>query len=95
MTPDEFPNRDDLAISCQINSECMQQARTSEMLFSVPELLVRLSAVVTLSPGDLVFTGTPAGVGLAREPQRWLQPGDVLRSHIAGIGEMEQRCVAG
>ena len=58
------------------------------MIFSVPELIARLSSVVTLRPGDLIFTGTPSGVGAARTPPRFLRPGDVLTSYIQGVGEM-------
>jgi 2-keto-4-pentenoate hydratase/2-oxohepta-3-ene-1,7-dioic acid hydratase in catechol pathway len=61
----------------------------------VPELIARLSAVCPLLPGDLIFTGTPAGVGGARDPKRFLEPGGLLVSHVAGIGELHNRLVAG
>jgi 2,4-diketo-3-deoxy-L-fuconate hydrolase len=69
----------------------VQQGRTRDMLFPVPELIARLSAVVTMLPGDLIFTGTPAGVGLGRTPPRFLAPGDVLVSSIDQVGEITTR----
>lgn len=64
------------------------------MIFPVPRLIHLLSQVTPLRPGDIVFSGTPSGVGLGREPQRFIAPGEVLRSRIAGIGELEQRFIA-
>lgn len=94
VSVDEFSNPDDLGLTASINGETVQDGRTSQLIFPVPELIARLSRIVTLFPGDLIFTGTPAGVGLGRSPQRWLQDGDVLVSEIEGIGEMTQRFVA-
>ena len=88
VTLDEFADPGDLGIGCELGGESMQDARTSEMIFSVPELVERLSAVTTLFPGDLIFTGTPAGIGATRTPARFLQPGDELISRIEGIGTM-------
>jgi 2,4-diketo-3-deoxy-L-fuconate hydrolase len=88
VTPDEFADPDDLALSCRLNGETVQSSRTSRMIFGVPELLSYLSRVVTLLPGDVVFTGTPEGVGQSREPPRFLRPGDVLESEIEGIGAL-------
>jgi 2-keto-4-pentenoate hydratase/2-oxohepta-3-ene-1,7-dioic acid hydratase in catechol pathway len=68
----------------------MQNARTSDMIFSVPALVAFLSGVVTLLPGDVIFTGTPPGVGVGRDPQVFLKTGDHLRSWIEGIGELDQ-----
>jgi 2,4-didehydro-3-deoxy-L-rhamnonate hydrolase len=93
-TPDEFDTPDDLELSCTINGEEVQKARTSSMIFPVRELIARLSAVCPLLPGDLIFTGTPSGVGMARTPPRFLSPGDVVVSRIEGIGEIRQRCFA-
>ncbi|MFE4698798.1 fumarylacetoacetate hydrolase family protein [Streptomyces sp. NPDC056738] len=90
VTPDELPDRDDIAIECLLNGESVQAARTSEMIFSVPRLVEFISAVCPLHPGDLIFTGTPAGVGNRRVPQRFLGPDDVLVSRIEGLGEMRQ-----
>ncbi|KAF2419828.1 fumarylacetoacetate hydrolase family protein [Microbacterium sp. B35-30] len=91
VTPDEFADRDDLAISCRLSDETMQSSRTSMMLYDVPELLVRLSAVCPLLPGDIVFSGTPAGIGNRRTPPRFLTPDDVLVSEIEGIGTLTTR----
>jgi 2-keto-4-pentenoate hydratase/2-oxohepta-3-ene-1,7-dioic acid hydratase in catechol pathway len=73
----------------------MQQGRTRDLIFSVPQLICSLSAVLPLLPGDVIFTGTPAGVGLGRDPQRWLAPGDELVSYVEGIGELRHRLVQG
>ncbi|MCD2198269.1 fumarylacetoacetate hydrolase family protein [Actinomycetospora endophytica] len=94
VTPEEFSNRDDIALSCGVNGESMQKGRTSDLIFSVPELVARLSAVLLLLPGDLIFTGTPAGVGGARNPKRFLTDGDELTTTIEGIGTMRHRLVA-
>jgi 2,4-didehydro-3-deoxy-L-rhamnonate hydrolase len=88
VTPDEFEDPDDVSIECRLNGDVVQTARTSDLIFSVPELIAHLSSVVTLRPGDLIFTGTPAGVGMGRVPPRWLTPGDELCSRVTGIGEM-------
>jgi 2-keto-4-pentenoate hydratase/2-oxohepta-3-ene-1,7-dioic acid hydratase in catechol pathway len=94
VTPDEFGNPDDLELSCSVNGEQMQKSRTRELIFGVAELIEQLSRVTPLLPGDVIFTGTPSGVGMGRNPQRWLAPGDVLTSYIEGIGEMSHRFVA-
>jgi len=94
VTPDEFDRPGDLELGCSINGEPMQRGRTGELIFGVPELIEQLSRVTPLLPGDIIFTGTPAGVGLGRNPPRWLSPGDVLTSYIEGIGEMSHRFVA-
>lgn len=93
VTPDEFPDRDDVQIGCAINGEVMQQSRTSNMIFSVPQIISYLSSVVTLLPGDVIFTGTPAGIGFARNPKRLLSHGDELRTHAEDIGHMLNRFV--
>jgi 2,4-diketo-3-deoxy-L-fuconate hydrolase len=72
----------------------MQKGRTSHMIFSIPQLVSYLSGVVTLFPGDLIFTGTPSGVGMGRTPPRYLNDGDRLHSWIEGVGELEQTFVA-
>ena len=91
VTPDELPDRDDLAIGCVLSGETMQDGRTSRMIYTVPQLIERLSRILPLLPGDLVFTGTPAGVGNARTPQRFIRPGEVLVSSIEGVGELTTR----
>lgn len=90
VTPDEFANPDDLELSCSIDGEQVQKGRTSQMIFSVPALVAKLSAVLPLLPGDVIFTGTPAGVGMGRSPQRFLKPGEVLTTSIEGIGDLRQ-----
>ncbi len=94
VTVDEFADPDDLAIECLVNGESVQKSRTSSMVFPVAELIARLSAVCPLLPGDLIFTGTPAGVGHARTPRRYLRPGDQVVTRIEGIGQLRQTCVA-
>jgi 2-keto-4-pentenoate hydratase/2-oxohepta-3-ene-1,7-dioic acid hydratase in catechol pathway len=94
VTPDEIPgDPDDLGIVCSLNGEVVQASRTSRMIFSVRQLIARLSAICELQPGDLIFTGTPAGVGLARVPPRFLRVGDVVTTQIEHIGSLTQRCV--
>ncbi|WP_433171464.1 fumarylacetoacetate hydrolase family protein [Actinoallomurus sp. CA-150999] len=94
VTPEEFDDPDDLELRCAINGEEVQKGHTRDLIFSVPTLIARLSAVLPLLPGDVIFTGTPAGVGMGRDPQRWLAPGDELVSTIEGIGELRQTFVA-
>ena len=93
VTPDELPDRDDLAIGCEVSGEVMQASRTSNMVFSVPVLIEYLSAIVPLLPGDIIFTGTPEGVGYARKPPRLLAAGDVVVTTIEGIGTIRQSIV--
>ncbi len=90
VTPDELPDRDDIGFASWLDGEPVQQGRTSEMIFPVDDLVARLSAVCPLLPGDLVFTGTPAGVGHRRQPPRYLQPGETLVSRVDGVGEIRQ-----
>jgi 2-keto-4-pentenoate hydratase/2-oxohepta-3-ene-1,7-dioic acid hydratase in catechol pathway len=93
VTPDEFANPDDLRLTCAINGEPMQDSRTSMLIFGVPALIESVSTMVPLLPGDLIFTGTPAGVGSTRDPRRYLAPGDVISSEIEGVGGMRNTCV--
>lgn len=86
---------DDLALTCDLSGERMQDGRTRNMIFAVPELIAYLSRWCELRPGDLIFTGTPAGVGSVREPRRYLHTGDVIESTIEGIGRLRNVCVAG
>ena len=87
VTPDEFADRDDLAISCALDGEVLQDGRTGDLIFSVAELIHRLSGSLTLYPGDLIFTGTPKGVGMGRTPKRFLVPGTLVSS-VEGIGDL-------
>lgn len=94
VTVDEFDDPDDLVLGCSVNGETVQSSRTRHMIFSVPELLARLSAVAPLLPGDVVFSGTPSGVGGARRPPRFLAPGDTLVSYVQDIGRLTQTFVS-
>ncbi|WP_077488839.1 fumarylacetoacetate hydrolase family protein [Sinomonas mesophila] len=91
VTPDEFEDPDIIELSCSVNGEQVQKGTTASMVFPVPEIIARLSRVATLLPGDVIFTGTPPGVGVGRSPQRFLAPGDELVTAIEGIGEMRHR----
>ena len=91
---DAFADSNDLALECVVAGERMQDGSTRDMIFPVPALIAFLSSLCTLEPGDLVFTGTPAGVGSRRTPRRYLAAGDVIVSTIAGIGTLVNRCVA-
>jgi 2-keto-4-pentenoate hydratase/2-oxohepta-3-ene-1,7-dioic acid hydratase in catechol pathway len=93
VTTDEVADPDDLALGCSIDGEVLQDARTSDLVFGVPRLIAELSAVLPLRPGDVIFTGTPAGVGMVRQPPRFLHAGQVLESWIEGIGTIRNRCV--
>ena len=93
MSPDEFDNPDDLELGCAVNGEQVQHARTNDLIFSISRLVAELSAVLPLLPGDVIFSGTPAGVGMARKPPRTLQPGEVLESWVEGIGTIRNRCI--
>jgi 2-keto-4-pentenoate hydratase/2-oxohepta-3-ene-1,7-dioic acid hydratase in catechol pathway len=95
VTPDEFAKPDDLELGCALDGEEVQKGRTRDLIFPVSKLVASLSQTVTLYPGDVVFTGTPAGVGLGREPQRFIQAGQRLDSWIEGIGELHQTFIAG
>lgn len=93
VTPDEFADPNDLQLSTTIGPDTLQDSRTSDLIFDVAFLIEYLSAVLPLEAGDLIFTGTPSGVGAARSPQRWLQAGETIQSRIEGIGELRTRLV--
>jgi 2-keto-4-pentenoate hydratase/2-oxohepta-3-ene-1,7-dioic acid hydratase in catechol pathway len=94
VTPDEFDDPDNLEIGCVLNGEQMQKANTAELIFPVPALVAYLSSVLPLLPGDLIFTGTPSGIGWGRSPQRFLGPDDELTSYVGGIGVMRHHFAA-
>jgi len=94
VTPDAFADRDDIEIACSINGNEIQRDSTSDLIFDVGELIAYLSGLVTLLPGDLIFTGTPAGVGLTMDPPRFLAAGDELVTTAPEIGTMRHRFVA-
>jgi 2-keto-4-pentenoate hydratase/2-oxohepta-3-ene-1,7-dioic acid hydratase in catechol pathway len=86
-------NGQDLQIQCWINGELRQDARTSEMIFSIPQLIETISSGITLQPGDIIATGTPSGVGSGFDPPRHLVPGDFVLMKIEGIGELHNHVV--
>jgi acylpyruvate hydrolase len=94
VTPEEVDGARDLELTSFVDGELMQRGRTSDLLFSPVELVEYISTVVTLLPGDLIATGTPAGVGAARTPPVFLRPGQIVRASIEGIGELVNECVA-
>jgi 2,4-diketo-3-deoxy-L-fuconate hydrolase len=95
VTLDEFEDIDDIEVVGHVDDLEVQRGRTSDLIFSVPELIAWLSKRVTFEPGDLIFTGTPAGCGVRRTPRLYLRDGMVLRTEVAGVGTMENPVVAG
>jgi 2-keto-4-pentenoate hydratase/2-oxohepta-3-ene-1,7-dioic acid hydratase in catechol pathway len=95
VTPDELARRDDLELQCSVAGRVLQKGRTSQMVFSVSQLIAQISQVCPMLPGDLLFTGTPPGVGMARQPQEYLKPDTTLISEIEGIGKLLNPIVAG
>ncbi len=95
VTPDELPpGAKGLRIQCRLNGHTMQDANTADMIFDVATLVSACSEAMTLNPGDMIITGTPAGVGLARSPQVWMKPGDVCEVEIEKIGVLRNNVVA-
>ena len=94
VTADEIEDPHKLAISLTLNGELMQSSNTSNLIFGVPRLIAFLSSVMTLEPGDIISTGTPAGVGFAHKPPRWLMPGDEVVVEVEGIGRLVNPVVA-
>jgi 2-keto-4-pentenoate hydratase/2-oxohepta-3-ene-1,7-dioic acid hydratase in catechol pathway len=92
VSADEIPDPHALDISLSICGETLQSSNTRELIFKIPELIAHLSSVFTLEPGDVVATGTPAGVGFARNPPRYLKPGDEIVIRIESIGELKNQC---
>lgn len=95
VSADEFDDPDDLELGCSLNGEVMQRSRTSDLVFSVSELVAHISTYCRLYPGDLIFTGTPEGVGATRKPPRFLTENDVLTTYVEGVGELRNRMVRG
>ncbi|WP_103338468.1 fumarylacetoacetate hydrolase family protein [Amycolatopsis sp. CA-126428] len=93
VTPDEFADPDAVEVSCRLGEEILQHDWTSGMVFGVAALVSWLSRITPLFPGDLIFTGTPSGIGMSRTPPRFLKVGDELISRVEGIGEIRQRIV--
>ena len=93
VTGDEVGDAADLEVRCEVDGAVMQQSRTSDLLFGPAEIAAYASQAITLLPGDLLLTGTPGGVGDARKPPVYLQPGQTLRTVVGGLGECVNRCV--
>ena len=94
VTVDELDDPDALPIQCVVSGEVLQSSSTSDLIFGVPELVEWLTRYMTFQPGDLVWTGTPEGVGTARTPPRYLRPGDVVETTIGGVGTIRNRVVS-
>jgi 2-keto-4-pentenoate hydratase/2-oxohepta-3-ene-1,7-dioic acid hydratase in catechol pathway len=86
VTSDELTDPHNLPIRCVLNGEVMQNSNTAQFIFNIPQAIAYLSRIITLEPGDCVFTGTPPGVGFARKPPVFLKDGDVAEIQIDGIG---------
>jgi len=89
VTADEIADPHDLALSCEIGGEVLQDSSTLQMAFRIPEIIEYLSRVFTLEPGDVVATGTPPGVGFVRTPPRYLRRGDLVRCTVERVGTLE------
>jgi 2-keto-4-pentenoate hydratase/2-oxohepta-3-ene-1,7-dioic acid hydratase in catechol pathway len=94
VTPDEVPDPQNLGIRLRLNGQTMQDSSTSQLVFGVAELIAYLSQIFTLEPGDLIFTGTPPGVGMARKPPVWLKPGDQVEVEIDRLGTLQNTVIA-
>ncbi|MBS0210870.1 MAG: fumarylacetoacetate hydrolase family protein [Planctomycetes bacterium] len=93
VTPDEVGNAGKLRIQCRLNGQTMQDSNTEQLIFTIPHLIAYVSQVATLMPGDLIYTGTPSGVGFARKPPVFLKPGDVVEVEIEKLGVLRNPVV--
>ncbi len=94
VTADEVPDPQALRLHLKLNGETMQDSDTSDMIFSVAEIVSYISQFMELRPGDIIATGTPSGVGMGQNPQRFLRPGDVMELEVEGLGSQRQEAVA-
>jgi 2-keto-4-pentenoate hydratase/2-oxohepta-3-ene-1,7-dioic acid hydratase in catechol pathway len=94
VTADEVSDPENLSIQLRLNGQTMQNSRTKELIFGIDELIAYVSQIATLEPGDLIFTGTPPGVGMARKPPVFLKPGDVCEVEIEGLGVLRNPVTA-
>ena len=92
VTTDEIGDGSGLHMHCEVNGIVKQSGNTAQQIFKPADIVSDLSKIMTLSPGDVIATGTPSGIGAARTPSEWLQPGDVVRTHIEGLGELVNTC---
>lgn len=95
VTADEIADPQNLTLRCRVNGQVKQEGNTGSMLYSIATILEELSRTLTLEPGDIIATGTPAGVGFARKPPEYLKPGDVLESEVEGIGVLRNPVTGG
>ena len=93
VTRDEIANVGDLDVKTYVNDEVVQSSNTKHLIFDVPTIIAYLSTAFTLEPGDVIFTGTPSGVGVARKPPRFLKAGDVVHIEISGLGTLENTVI--
>ena len=91
---DDFPYPDAIEVRRWVAGAEMQSSTTSNLIFTVPELIEYISKFCVLLPGDLIFTGTPGGVGSVREPRRYLAEGELIETEVEGVGRLSNRCVA-
>lgn len=89
VTADEVADPHNLGVRCLVNGETMQNSNTNQLIFKLDELVSYISNVLTLQPGDLIFTGTPPGVGMGRDPKVWLKSGDTVVCEVDGLGRLE------
>jgi 2-keto-4-pentenoate hydratase/2-oxohepta-3-ene-1,7-dioic acid hydratase in catechol pathway len=94
VTTQEIPDPSNLRVRMHLNGEVVQDSTTAQLIFDIPSLIAHLTKIVTLKPGDLIFTGTPPGVGAARNPPMFLKPGDQCTVEIDGIGRLSNPCDA-
>jgi ureidoglycolate lyase len=94
VTSDEVPDPQALDLVCEVSGKVMQNGSTKNMIFACAHIVSYISHFMTLMPGDVIPTGTPAGVGLGMKPQRFLKPGDTMRLSITGLGEQRQKVIA-
>ena len=95
VTVDEIGDGRGLDVSCTVDGVTKQSSNTDQLVFGPADIVADLSTIMTLDPGDIIATGTPGGVGMARNPEEWLTPGAVVRTAIEGLGEMVNTCVVG
>jgi 2-keto-4-pentenoate hydratase/2-oxohepta-3-ene-1,7-dioic acid hydratase in catechol pathway len=94
VTADEIADPHNLNISLSIDGERLQNSNTRELVFNIPALIEYLSSITPLLPGDIISTGTPPGVGLGRNPKRWLKPGETVTVTIEGLGSLTNPVIA-
>ncbi|GER87326.1 hypothetical protein KDW_14880 [Dictyobacter vulcani] len=94
VTADEISDPHNLALRLRVNGEIKQDGNTTQMIFSIPDMIATLSLGMTLEPGDIIATGTPSGVGFSRVPPEFLQPGDIMESEVEGIGTLRNPIVS-